>query len=133
MNIKLRTVVVDCADADRLSDFYAGLLGWDKTVEEDGWVLMRDPAGGAGLSFQAEKDYIPPVWPEQDGMQSKMLHLDFITDDLEAASARAVACGAIPCKESYFEGVRTFFDPAGHPFCLFVDSGYVWKNEKTKK
>ena len=53
MQIKLRTVVLDCADAHELSDFYARLLGWEKTATESDWVLMRDPGGGTGLSFQA--------------------------------------------------------------------------------
>ena len=30
MKIKLRTIVVDCADAQRASDFYAKLLGWER-------------------------------------------------------------------------------------------------------
>ena len=67
MKIKLRTIVVDCADAQRASDFYAKLLGWEKTVVEPDWVLMRDPAGGTGLSFQAEEDYVPRSGPRSRG------------------------------------------------------------------
>ena len=85
MKIKLRTIVVDCADAQRASDFYAKLLGWEKTVVEPNWVLMRDPAGGTGLSFQAEEDYVPPVWPEEPGEQQKSEHMDFLVDDLKEA------------------------------------------------
>lgn len=121
MKIRLATVVIDCADAHRAADFYGRLLGWEKTLVEDDWVLMRDPAGGVGFAFQAEPDYIPPVWPETPGEQQKMLHLDFQVDDLEAASAHAVACGARPHPERYYEGVRTFYDPDGHPFCLFLE------------
>jgi hypothetical protein len=83
---------------------------------------MRDPNGGTGLSFQEEADYEPPVWPEQGGKPAKMLHLDFLVDDLDTASAHAVACGAVISPLQFFNGVRTFFDPAGHPFCLFVDT-----------
>jgi catechol 2,3-dioxygenase-like lactoylglutathione lyase family enzyme len=127
VNIKLRTIVIDCADAEQLSDFYSKLLGWKKTIDEDGWVLMRDPNGGTGLSFQEEADYEHPVWPEQADKPAKMLHLDFLVDDLDAASAHAVACGAIISPLQFFNGVRTFFDPAGHPFCLFVDTNYNWE------
>ena len=118
MKIKLRTVVVDCADAKRASDFYARLLGWEKTVEE--------PAGGTGLSFQAEEDYVPPVWPEEPGKQQKSLHLDFLVDDLPAAEAHALACGAVRSPQQFLQGVTVFFDPDGHPFCLFEDPGYQW-------
>lgn len=121
IEIELRTVVVDCADARQLSAFYSRLLGWPITLEEPGWVLMRSPVpGGTGLSFQAEEEYAPPVWPEQPGSPQKMLHLDFRVTDLEAACAHALACGARLAPEQFLPGGRVFFDPAGHPFCLFV-------------
>lgn len=126
MQIKLRTVVLDCADAHELSDFYARLLGWEKTATESDWVLMRDPGGGTGLSFQAEEDYVPPVWPEEPGAQQKSIHLDFLVDDLAAACAHAAACGARISPVQFLEGVTVFFDPAGHPFCLFEDPSYSW-------
>lgn len=126
MRINLRTVVIDCRDALMLSDFYAKLLGWGKTAVEPGWVLMRDPAGGTGLSFQAEPDYMPPVWPEEPARQQKMLHLDFLVEDLQAAAEHALRCGAIVAPTQFLPGVQVFFDPAGHPFCLFEDPGYAW-------
>jgi len=124
--IKLRTVVLDCPDAHALADFYARLLGWEITVREPDWVLMRDPAGGTGLSFQSEPLYVPPVWPEEPSFQQKMLHLDFLTDDLAAGRERALSLGATLAPEQLLPGVRVFFDPAGHPFCLFEDPGYAW-------
>ncbi len=65
MEIHLRTVVVDCEDAHRAAHFYSKLLGWPITLEEPDWVLLRDPKGGTGLSFQTEEDYVRPVWPEE--------------------------------------------------------------------
>lgn len=125
--IRMRTIVLDCADAHTLADFYQRLLGWEKTAIESDWVLMRDPGGGTGLSFQSEPGYRPPAWPEKPGMQQKMLHIDFIVGDLEQAQAHALACGARPAAETFFPGVRTFFDPAGHPFCFFTDPHYCWE------
>jgi hypothetical protein len=118
--IRLRTVVIDCPDAHSLSDFYGRLLGWSKTIGRPDWVLMRNPSGGTGLSFQSEPEYIPPVWPEEPGRPQKMLHLDFHVDELEKASAHALSCGAQLAPAQFLSGVRVFFDPAGHPFCLFV-------------
>lgn len=126
MKIRLRTVVVDCSDAHRTADFYQKLLGWEKTAVEPDWVLMRDPSGGTGLSFQAEPDYRPPVWPEEAHAQQKMLHLDFLVDDLGAAAAHAVSCGARKAPVQFFEDVVVLFDPDGHPFCLFTDADYPW-------
>ena len=121
IKIKLKTVVLDCPDAHELADFYGKLLGWLITYEEPDWVLMRDPNGGTGLSFQSEPVYKRPVWPEEPNTQQKMLHLDFLVEDLDAASAHALACGAVLAPEQYLPNVMVFFDPAGHPFCLFTD------------
>ena len=119
-SLRLRTVCIDCADAHELAAFYGRLLGWEVTRSEAHWVLMRDPAGGTGLSFQAEPGYRPPVWPEEGHAQQKMLHLDIEVADLEAAVAHAVAAGARTAAHQPQEGVRVLLDPAGHPFCLFT-------------
>jgi len=116
----LATVVLDCPDAHELADFYGQLLGWPVTLSEPDWVLMRDPNGGTGLSFQSEADYRPPVWPEQPGEQQKMLHLDIRVDDLDEAGAHALSAGARLADFQPQDDVRVYFDPAGHPFCLFL-------------
>jgi catechol 2,3-dioxygenase-like lactoylglutathione lyase family enzyme len=120
-SLRLQTVCIDCADADAMADFYGRLLGWEVTRREPGWVLMRDPAGGTGLSFQAEKGYRAPVWPEGPGTQDKMLHLDIKVDDLDAAVAHAIASGARLAEYQPQPRVRVMLDPADHPFCLFLD------------
>jgi catechol 2,3-dioxygenase-like lactoylglutathione lyase family enzyme len=118
-------VCLDCADADELADFYCRLLGWQVTATDgQGWVQARDPAGGITLNFQAEPWYEPPLWPEQPGRQSKMVHFEILVDDLEAAVARAVAAGATVAPHQPADRdpsrIRIVLDPAGHPFCLFV-------------
>jgi catechol 2,3-dioxygenase-like lactoylglutathione lyase family enzyme len=104
-----------------MADFYGRLLGWEVTFSEPQWVLMRNPAGGTGLSFQAEAGYREPVWPEQPNAQDKMLHLDIKVDDLDRAVAHALECGARLAEFQPQERVRVLLDPAGHPFCLFLD------------
>jgi catechol 2,3-dioxygenase-like lactoylglutathione lyase family enzyme len=116
----LATVVLDCPDAHNLADFYGKLLGWPVTLSEPDWVLMRDPDGGTGLSFQSEDDYRPPVWPERPGEQQKMLHLDIRVDDLDEAGAHALSVGARLADFQPQDDVRVYFDPADHPFCLFL-------------
>jgi catechol 2,3-dioxygenase-like lactoylglutathione lyase family enzyme len=117
----LATLCIDCADVDAMAEFYGRLLGWEVTFREPHWVLMRDPAGGTGLSFQAESRYRAPVWPEQPGAQDKMLHLDIKVDDLDAAVAHALASGARLAEHQPQSRVRVLLDPADHPFCLFLD------------
>lgn len=108
MEIHLRTVVVDCEDGRRAANFYSMLLGWPITMEDNGWVLLRDPNGGTGLSFETEENYVRPVWPEEPGKPMKMLHLDFQVDDLREAEAHALACGAVKSPPAVFRG------PGGH-------------------
>lgn len=124
-NVRWTTVCIDCADADELAEFYCRLLGWQVTARDDGWVQARDPLGGVGLNFQAEDWYTPPTWPEQPGEQAKMLHFEILADDLEAAVADAVAAGATEALHQPPDrdpsGLRVMLDPAGHPFCLFVE------------
>ncbi|MBM4796542.1 VOC family protein [Streptomyces sioyaensis] len=116
----LGTVVLDCADAHVLAGFYRRLLGWEVTYSEPDWVLVRDPDGGTGLSFQSEPGYQAPVWPERPGEQQKMLHLDMRVDDLDEAEAYAVAAGATRADFQPQDDVRVLLDPAGHPLCLFL-------------
>jgi len=120
-SLQLATLCIDCADADAMADFYGRLLGWEVTLRTPGWVLMRDPAGGTGLSFQAEPGYRAPVWPDRAGEPAKMLHLDIKVEDLDAAVEHAVASGARLAEYQPQTRVRVMLDPADHPFCLFLD------------
>ncbi len=119
--LRLATICIDCADANAMADFYGRLLGWEVTIREPNWVLMRDPNGGTGLSFQAEPGYRAPAWPEVPGGQDKMLHLDIKVADLDAAIAHALASGARLAGHQPQTRVRVLLDPADHPFCLFLD------------
>jgi catechol 2,3-dioxygenase-like lactoylglutathione lyase family enzyme len=121
LSFRLQTICIDCADAHAMADFYGQLLGWEVTMSEPNWVLMRDPAGATGLSFQAESCYRAPTWPEQPNGQDKMLHLDIRVDDLDAAVEHAIAAGARLADDQPQDRVRVLLDPAGHPFCLFLD------------
>lgn len=119
--IRLSTVVLDAPDAHELSSFYGRLLGWPVVADEPDWVLLRAPDSATSLSFQTEAIYERPTWPDRDGQQM-MLHLDFQVDDLEEAVEHAIACGATLAEFQPQEDVRVFFDPAGHPFCLWIET-----------
>lgn len=124
--LRWTTVCIDCVDADELAEFYCHLLGWKITARDgEGWVQAGDPEGGVGLNFQSESWYQPPTWPEQPGEQSKMLHFEILVDDLPAAVAHARAAGATVAPHQPADRdqrtLRVMLDPAGHPFCLFVD------------
>ncbi|MPV36246.1 VOC family protein [Georgenia subflava] len=119
--LSLSATVLDARDPRGLAHFYRDLLDWPVSTDEDGWVMQRDPAGGAGLSFQREQLHVAPTWPAEDGREQMQLHLDIHVDDLETAVARAVALGARLASFQPQEHVRVMLDPEGHPFCLFVE------------
>ena len=126
LHLRWTGVCLDCSDAGELAQFYSRLLGWTVTASDGaGWIRIDDPAGGVGLNFQAEAWYQPPVWPEQPGAKDKMLHFEIGVDDLDDAIARVVAAGGRIAdhqpEDRRQDQLRVMLDPAGHPFCLFVD------------
>ena len=119
---RLAAPVLGTPDPQGLARFYQRLLGWPLRDDEPGWATLRPLDGSTGLSFQLERDHVPPVWPPEPGTQQMQTHLDLEVDDLDAASAVAEAAGArlLGSYTEPYEDVRTYADPAGHPFCLFV-------------
>ena len=117
---RLSGIVLGAPDPRALADFYHQLLGWRVKWDEPDWVMLAAPDGGPGLSFQAEENHVRPVWPAGPNDQQMMIHLDIEVDDLDIAGAHAVDAGAVVAEYQPQEGVRVFFDPAGHPFCLFL-------------
>ena len=113
-------IVLDSPDANQLAEFYRRLLGWPTGADEPGWVTLRPPDGGTGLSFQTEDAYVRPRWPAGAGDQQMMVHLDIEVDDLDAAGAHAIAAGATLAEYQPQEHVRVYLDPVGHPFCLWI-------------
>jgi catechol 2,3-dioxygenase-like lactoylglutathione lyase family enzyme len=119
--MRLTATVLGAPDPRALAGFYQRLLGWPLGSDEPGWVTLRAPGGGAGLSFQTEDAHVRPTWPAGPGDQQMQMHLDIEVDDLEAAGAEAVAAGAVLAEYQPQEDVRVYLDPTGHPFCLWVD------------
>jgi hypothetical protein len=117
-------VVLDAPSASELAHFYERLLGWTVFADEPGWAtLAPSEDGGYNLGFATEEHYVRPVWPTEPGKPQMMLHLDLQVDELEEAVAHALECGAEQASYQPQEDVRVMLDPAGHPFCLYVNEG----------
>lgn len=135
---RLASVVLDATDARGLADFYRQLLGLrygpgdepppagqDDSRARD-WLVLVDDAGRQVLSFQHVAALIPPTWPI--GAVPQQLHLDLTVvsiEELDASHARALALGARLLEDRAAdpeEPLRVYADPAGHPFCIFVEA-----------
>jgi predicted enzyme related to lactoylglutathione lyase len=116
-------VALDAPNARELAHFYQRLLGWTIFNESDEWAdLAPSKDAGYNLAFQTEKHYARPVWPSEPGKPQMSIHLDIQVDDLEEAVAYAQSVGAEVASFQPQETVRVMLDPAGHPFCLYLDS-----------
>jgi predicted enzyme related to lactoylglutathione lyase len=118
-------VAIDCEDAGPVARFYEQLLDFRMgDFDPPRWAQLWDPRGGVHLNIQGGPSYERPVWPEQAGAQTKMLHFEVEVDDVERAVAAAIEAGGSqalwqpPDRDPM--RIRIVLDPAGHPLCLFV-------------
>jgi catechol 2,3-dioxygenase-like lactoylglutathione lyase family enzyme len=118
--IRVSTVNISSSDPSALARFWAALLGLDIRTEEADWVVIGGP-GAIPLAFELDEHHQPPVWPSAPGRPPTQLHLEVQVDDLDDALAHALACGARLADHQPQQDVRVCLDPAGHPFCLWVD------------
>lgn len=130
--LQLTSITIGAPNPRELARFYARLLSGDVAVDDAppahmppdaGWaqVKTRSDFGQITLNFEYEAQWREPVWPSQADEQHITQHLDIRVDDLNAAVAGALECGARLDPYQPQDSVRVMRDPAGHPFCLFVD------------
>jgi hypothetical protein len=104
-----------------LGRFYADLLGGELDLRDGDFVTVK-LAGTTYLACQLEENHVPPVWPTPGpGEQQMQMHLDIGVSDVAAAVADAEALGATLAEFQPQDDVRVMLDPAGHPFCLYLD------------
>jgi Glyoxalase-like domain len=113
--------VLGTPDPPGLGAFYAGLLGGELDTGDPEFVTLRLPEGRTYLAFQLEPDHQPPAWPSGAGDQQMQVHLDVGVTDVARAVADAVTLGATVAGFQPQDDVRVMIDPAGHPFCLYLD------------
>lgn len=89
--------------------------------QEERWAALLDPDGQC-INLQAEDWYAPPVWPEDGSAQTKMIHFEIPTSDMEAAVALVIQAGGTEAPHQPHDRnpneLRVMLDPTGHPFCL---------------
>jgi catechol 2,3-dioxygenase-like lactoylglutathione lyase family enzyme len=119
--LRFTTTTLSTRDPASLASFYERLLGWERAVDEPGWVLLREASAEEGhrIGIHEDVEYVPPVWPSRPDAQRMMAHMEIATGDVAAAVKHAIACGARLAEVQPQDDVRVMLDPAGHPFCLF--------------
>jgi catechol-2,3-dioxygenase len=115
-------VVLEAPDAHALAGFYSALLGWPISSQGPDGAAITVPGTTSFLTFDNSPDYTPPTWPAAPGHQQMMMHIDIAVDDLAIAVADAIDLGATLADFQPNESIRVLIDPAGHPFCLYLDT-----------
>ena len=117
-NFTIGDLMIDCANAERACDFYASLMGYEKTTAY-GCLALKTDIGLTILFTETDIPYVPPVWPEEPWAQQKQMHLDFTVDDIQSAMDEAIRLGATKAAMQYGgKTCITMLDTEGHPFCL---------------
>ncbi len=124
-------VNIDVDDLPRATRFYVDGLGLavgrrlgdilELTGEGVALYLLEKPAG--------TRPAPAPAAPRRYDRHWTPVHLDFVVDDLPAATARALAAGAAlerDVEHHAWGSIAGFSDPFGHGFCLlrFTERGY---------
>lgn len=113
--------VLGTPDPIGLGRFYAALIGGDLDEREVDFVTLHRSGSTTYLAFQLEEDHQPPVWPSGPGDQQMQAHLDIGVRDVAVAVDEAGRLGASLAEHHPQANVRVMLDPAGHPFCLYLD------------
>lgn len=116
--------VLGTPDPVGLGRFYQALLGGDLNERDPGFVtLLVQPTDHTNLAFQLEPDHVPPTWPTpQTSQQQMQLHLDVGVASVPEAVEDTLALGATLAQFQPQDDVRVMLDPAGHPFCIYLDT-----------
>ncbi|MFB4318317.1 VOC family protein [Actinomadura sp. 21ATH] len=107
--------VLDCADPDRLADFWTAALGYDRGPYDPPYVSMTDPSGeGPQMLLQRV--------PEPKTAKNRM-HPDLRVTDMEDELARLTGLGASVVRGPFTDDgwpTTVMADPEGNEFCLIV-------------
>lgn len=115
MDLRIQCLCIDSADPSRSAVFWAAALGWRRTYETEGEVVLEPPAGSP------EDGIVPDLLflkvPEGKVVKNR-LHLDLRPKDQQAEVARLEALGARRVDVGQGSDVSwvTMADPDGNEF-----------------
>ena len=113
MGMRQAEVVIDCADHERVVEFWIDALGWEREDVNEQYVAVVPPSGAAGLPLLFQKV------PEPKAVKNRV-HLDFRAESMADEIGRLAALGATRLAEHSLGATRwtIMADPEGNEFCV---------------
>jgi predicted enzyme related to lactoylglutathione lyase len=112
MTLSVEHITIDCADPDRLAQWWAGAIGSPVNAVAPGEFVLVPVPGGPQLGFQRVEDPTPG---------KNRVHVDFSTTELDAEVQRLVGLGATEAGRHEFGPELRWVvleDPDGNAFCV---------------
>jgi catechol 2,3-dioxygenase-like lactoylglutathione lyase family enzyme len=110
------SVVLDCADPDRLAAFWTAALGYEEVARDGPFIGLRARDG-------SRPTLVLQRVPEPKAGKNRM-HLDVFADDFDADRRRLEGLGATtlvpPHAEEDGMTLTVMADPEGNEFCLLA-------------
>ena len=108
------SVVLDCADPDRLAAFWSAALGYEEVARDGAFIGLRARDG-------SRPTLVLQRVPEPKAGKNRM-HLDVFADDFDADRRRFEGLGATTLVPEHVETdgmtLTVMADPEGNEFCL---------------
>jgi predicted enzyme related to lactoylglutathione lyase len=105
----LGQIIIDCDDLEAAVHFWSGALGTTIEHRSPPYVFLQTAPEALRIGLQAV--------PEPKRVKNRM-HLDILTDDLEAEVRRLEALGA--ARQQQVETWWIMTDPCGNEFCVIT-------------
>jgi predicted enzyme related to lactoylglutathione lyase len=117
MAIRVQCVCVDSNDPDGLARFWADVLGWRRTYENDHEVVLEPPAGSPEDGVSPDLLFLRVPEPKAG---KNRLHLDLRPDDQEGEVRRIESLGArqVSVGQGADASWVVLADPEGNEFCV---------------
>jgi catechol 2,3-dioxygenase-like lactoylglutathione lyase family enzyme len=117
MDIRIQCLCIDTTDPARLAAFWQSALGWRRTLEEDGEIVLEPPAGSPEDGVAPDLLFLRV--PEEKSGKNR-LHLDLRPADQAAEVARLEGLGArrVDVGQGTEVSWVVLADPDGNEFCV---------------
>ncbi|HEX4018495.1 MAG TPA: VOC family protein [Frankiaceae bacterium] len=117
MGSRWYTIVIDAADPKALGRWWARVLDWKVTFEDED---ETDVASGVGPDRKEIEPFLTFVTLTEPKVSKNRLHIDLAPDDRDAEVERLLALGATRADIGQGDDVTwvVLADPEGNEFCV---------------